>query len=234
MGMKSFFLLLTVAMLPLDARAACPSPSTAVDIIEAAEASAEAYRNADLLEFVKTTTRLEAGVPCLAEPLPRNVVAQVHRMMGLRAFVDQKTEKAEQAFGAARGIEPAYRFPETMVPPGHPIMNAYESMSVDTLATKPVPSAAGGYFHFVRSHGRSALQLGWRRRGVELSLAGRRDVRLCGGGRLRSRGDGDRHATSGSEPAPRGERWWRGPARRVGLWGRRIERSAVRQPRDAL
>lgn len=145
--MTSALLLVTVAT-TTNAHAACPMPATAVDVIESAEASAEAYRNADLLEFVKTTTRLEAQVPCLAEPLPRNVAANVHRMMGLRAFVDQKREKSEQAFGAARSIEPAYRFPETMVPPGHPIMDAYETLSTDEVATREVPAAAGGYFQF--------------------------------------------------------------------------------------
>jgi hypothetical protein len=148
MGFYKSTLSLMVALAPAAAQADCPSPATAVDVIESAEGSANAYRNADLLEFVKTTTKLEAQVPCMAEPLPRNVVANVHRMMGLRAFVDQKREKAEQAFGAARSIEPAYRFPETMVPPGHPIMEAYEALAVDDVTTREIPAASGGYFQF--------------------------------------------------------------------------------------
>ena len=130
------------------AHAACDLPATAVDVIEASENSASAYENADLTGFMTTTSALEAKLACLQEPLPRNVIAGVHRMMGLRAFVDQKRDKAEQAFGAARAIEPAYRFPETVIPPGHPIMSAYEALDVSDPATKDVPTAAAGYFQF--------------------------------------------------------------------------------------
>lgn len=157
MGRLSKPILVAAALhTPAAALAACPTPTTSVDVIEEAEASAEAYKNADLVGFVKHTTQLEAAIPCLAEPLERNVAAQVHRMMGLRAFVDQKSEKSQEAFGAARGIEPAYRFPETMVPPGHPIMDAYEAMAADEIAVrKDVPTAAGGYFQF---DGRSSTE----------------------------------------------------------------------------
>ena len=132
----------------LPAQAACDLPSTAVDVIESSENSASAYENADLTGFMTTTSELEAKLACLQEPLPRNVIAGVHRMMGLRAFVDQKPEKAQQAFGAARSIESAYRFPETMVPPGHPIMSAYEALDVSEPVTKDVPTAENGYFQF--------------------------------------------------------------------------------------
>lgn len=134
----------------------CPKPTTAVDVIEHSEASADAYKNADLVGFVTHTTQLEAAIFCLAEPLERNLIANVHRMLGLRAFVDQKATKAQQAFGAARGMEPAYRFPETMVSPDHPVMEAYNALPEAQLSDKkPVPSAAGGYFHF---DGRPALE----------------------------------------------------------------------------
>ncbi|NCG21398.1 MAG: hypothetical protein GWP91_20500 [Rhodobacterales bacterium] len=119
-----------------------------MNIIEASESSAQAYQDADLNRFIETTSKLEELIPCLAEPIPRNVAAGVHRMMGLRAFIDRKGEKSEAAFGAARVIESAYRFPETMVPPGHPIMMAYESLDVSDPPTKSVPSAEGGYFQF--------------------------------------------------------------------------------------
>ncbi len=128
--------------------AACPAPSTSVDVIEAVELAADAYRSADLEGFIETTSKMEALLPCLQEPLPRNVVANVHRMMGLRAFVDRKQEKSESAFGAARVIEPSYRFPETMVPPGHPIMGNYEAFDISQVPVKEVPTPEGGYFQF--------------------------------------------------------------------------------------
>jgi len=128
--------------------AACPTPSTAVDVIEAAEQSVAKYEAADLQGFMDTTSNLESLLPCLQEPLPRNVAANVHRMMGLRAFVDRKPDKSESAFGAARVIEPSYRFPETMIPPGHPIMTNYEALDIAEVPTKVVPDPEGGYFQF--------------------------------------------------------------------------------------
>ena len=153
--MSRAFLLVAI-FVSTPAWADCPLPKTAVDVIEEAEASAEAYKNADLVGFVKHTTQLEAVVVCLGEPLDRNVAASVHRMMGLRAFIDQKGEKSEQAFGAARSIEPNYRFSETMIPQGHPIMKAYEAMPADQFdELKDVEAAADGYFQF---DGRTGLQ----------------------------------------------------------------------------
>ena len=148
MGSTAKILFVCGTLIPAIAYGACPTPATAVNIIEASENAAQAYQDADLNRFFETTSKLEELIPCLAEPLPRNVTAGVHRMMGLRAFIDRKGEKAEAAFGAARVIESAYRFPETMVPPGHPIMTAYESLDVTDPPSKPVASAEGGYFHF--------------------------------------------------------------------------------------
>jgi len=146
---RPFIVMLTSsAYFASPAAAACPESATAVDVIEVAEASARAYEAADLQGFVATSSRLEEMLPCLAEPLPRNVAANVHRMMGLRAFVDQRQEKSTAAFGAARSIEPSYRFPETMVPAGHPIMGNYEAVDVSSVATREVPAPAEGYLHF--------------------------------------------------------------------------------------
>jgi hypothetical protein len=140
--------LTALGVAPATAQAACPTTTTVIDLIEVSESSATAYEAADLQGFIETSSRLDSTLPCVSEPIPRNVAANIHRMMGLRAFVDQKKEKSVGAFGAARAIEPSYRFPETMVPQGHPIMAGYEAMDISAVASKEVRKPAEGYLHF--------------------------------------------------------------------------------------
>ena len=145
---RPLIVLLALGVASTPSEAACPSSVTVIDVIEVSESSATAYEAADLQGFIETSSRLESMLPCVSEPIPRNVAANLHRMMGLRAFVDQKKDKSEGAFGAARSIEPSYRFPETMVPPGHPIMARYEAMDISAAASKEVKRPAEGFLHF--------------------------------------------------------------------------------------
>ena len=64
---------------------------------------------------------------CVSEPVPRNVAAAVHRMTGLRGFVDRDPDRSTKAFAAGRYLEPAYKFPATLVPEGHPVLRDYEA-----------------------------------------------------------------------------------------------------------
>jgi hypothetical protein len=123
-----------VHLLSALAIAACPSTSAdAFLVLERAEA---AFQTLDLPAFRTETDAIAATVGCLREQLPRDLIARVHRVEGLRAFVDGDQTRAAGAFAAARAIEPSYRFPETLVPADHPVQVQY-------LATDPglVPRA---------------------------------------------------------------------------------------------
>jgi hypothetical protein len=79
--------------------------------------------------FVKTTDALDLAIPCLGEPLTRHLAAEIHRTKGIRA-VSERDPEAPLVFAAARTIEPAYKFPSTLIPEGNPVRLAYAE--VDT------------------------------------------------------------------------------------------------------
>lgn len=105
------------------AEAACPS--TSEDVVLSIEKAEGAFRDLDVVLFRRETDGLTLEVGCLHEHLPREVIARIHRVEGLRAFVDGDTDRAVGAFASARVIEPSYRFPETLVPVDHPVQGQY-------------------------------------------------------------------------------------------------------------
>jgi hypothetical protein len=132
------------ALLGAVARAACPEPvpSTALAArIDGAEARFAAH---DAAGFAAEAAAARSAVECLAEPLPRPTAADLHRLVGLAAFVDRDADLAVRSFASARAIEPAWVFPGSLVPEGHPIRADYTSMDPATSDTEPVFPARRG------------------------------------------------------------------------------------------
>lgn len=124
------------------ASAACPSSS--VDVLLAVEHAEASFIALDLEAFRRTTDSLDVELSCLTDSLPREVIARVHRMEGLRAFVDGNQDKAVAAFASARAIQPNYRFPEAMVPRGHPVSQRYDEQDPSDGGARPLPPPADG------------------------------------------------------------------------------------------
>ncbi|MEQ1506207.1 MAG: hypothetical protein ABMB14_28500 [Myxococcota bacterium] len=103
--------------------AACPASSA--DLLAALEDAEAGFGNLDLDLFRVASDTAAADVACLAETLPRPLIARLHRVQGLRAFVDDDPVAAAAAFASARAIEPNYQFPEALVPAGHPVRERY-------------------------------------------------------------------------------------------------------------
>jgi hypothetical protein len=126
------------------AGAACPAPvpSTALAAhIDEAEASFAAH---DPERFAEQSTAARADLECLAEALPRPTAADQHRLVGLAAFVARDADLAVRSFASARALEPAWTFPESLVPAGHPIRDDYASMDPASSPTAPVLPSRGG------------------------------------------------------------------------------------------
>ena len=89
--------------------------------------------------FRAAITRLEAALPCLVEPLAPTDAARVHRALGLSAWLARDTAAATAAFAAARAADPAYTFPEAMVPAANPVRRAYEGAPTEGPTTVLAP-----------------------------------------------------------------------------------------------
>ncbi|MED5372025.1 MAG: hypothetical protein VX899_13485 [Myxococcota bacterium] len=109
--------------------------------LEDAEAAFEARDKAQVLA---SRDQAVLTVNCMVEPITRSSAARLHRVMGLAAFLEKDQEAAQRSFAAARRLEPAYTFPTSMVPEGHPVREDYRALAVETLSAHTlVPPLSG-------------------------------------------------------------------------------------------
>lgn len=135
--------------LPAQALESCPEgPERSVqELSDGLDGALDAYAAADVDAFLERTNELNAMLPCLAEPISRDVAAAAHRIRGMRAFIDRQPVVARNAFSAARALEPAYSFPTSLVPEGHPLAKAY-AHAPEAPTTDPVEPARSGHLRF--------------------------------------------------------------------------------------
>jgi len=126
----------------------CPAPASTNTILGLVEEVQNDYAALDAPALADAANRLDAALACLREPIPRPVAAGVHRAHGLRAFIDRDPEHATRAFAAARSIEPAWTFPDSVAPKGNPLWSTYEAIPMAAGKTATVPAAPAGYYLF--------------------------------------------------------------------------------------
>lgn len=138
-----------VALLPSRARAQdCAAPTSTADV-ETSLAEAEAkFTNLDMDGFRRAVDQAFVALPCVREPVPRHLAASLHRWRGLRAYVDRDPDTSTRAFAAARSIEPSWTFPESLVPPGNPVLTDYAAIDPATGRLEPVPAPNDGTLYF--------------------------------------------------------------------------------------
>ncbi|MEQ1571857.1 MAG: hypothetical protein ABMA64_39890 [Myxococcota bacterium] len=120
-----------------------PTPTTA-DLTDRLAAAQQAWIELDVDRFKDELTALDAALPCTGDVLGRHLVAELHRFEGLRSFVDRDSERSISAFAAARSIEPTYRFPESVLPTGHPALADYSAGDPDADETTRLPQPLEG------------------------------------------------------------------------------------------
>ena len=130
--------------MPEVGRAACEETATTADLAAAIEEAHAAYAEVDAEAFRAAADKIEGTVPCVGDGIARHLAAELHRHVGIAAFVGKDRERAARAFSAARGIEETWRFPDVMVPAGHPIARLYEE-SAPPVERREVPAPAGGH-----------------------------------------------------------------------------------------
>lgn len=127
----------------------CDEPADSTQLTAAVNEAEGAFTGLDIAAFKEATDRIQTLLPCMVDPIPSNVAAEVHRFLGIRAVGDRDEVQAEQMFAAARMIEPEYEFPVGLIPEGNPVRDAYSRLSLDQPLWQYVPPPAdGGYFHF--------------------------------------------------------------------------------------
>lgn len=136
-------------LLPAPALAAdCPRPTTTADLVAALDRAKDRYSDLDVDGFQASMVEARAVVPCLREEMTRHLSAELHRFEGLMAFVDRDPSHSTIAFAAARALEPNYRFPESVVPAGNPVLTDYDAIDPDSVDIKKVAEPMSGRISF--------------------------------------------------------------------------------------
>lgn len=144
-----FCVVLAALLLPGSAWARdCADRWSAVQL-EAVLVDAEvAYERLDLAGFRDAADDARRMLPCLSEAVMPPMAARYHRVRGMAAFVDRDRREAREAFAAARALEPAWRFPSTMVPEGNPLLEDYGALPLDGGRYEKVAPPAEGRISF--------------------------------------------------------------------------------------
>ncbi len=129
-----------------DTASACPATTTAADFEAASAAGVAAFADLDIDALNKAQVAGAKALTCLSEPVGIKDAAAFHRMIGLAAFTRHDLAAARAEFHAARRLEPGYAIPESVAPPGHPLVALYEeSANADEGELQAVQASAGGW-----------------------------------------------------------------------------------------
>lgn len=135
-------------VLLLVASALADCNATTADLTLTLEDAEAAFGRLDIVAFRAATDRANTDVKCLREVAPRPLAARLHRLEGLRWWADGDQARARASFASAHTIEPAYTFPEALVPPGHPVLAEYAASAELPGSTAPVPPPSGAALWF--------------------------------------------------------------------------------------
>ncbi len=144
---RSLAISLLVALTPAFASAACPVAIDEGLLVQRIDGALDALVVLDIEAFRTRTDAVQGIVPCVDQALAPAQIADLHRLIGLRAF-GERADFAPGAFAAARRLEPDYHFPKALIPPGNPVLDVYTSVSLDDRPTDRVRAPTEGYLMF--------------------------------------------------------------------------------------
>lgn len=131
--------MLALSLLALTAvgLAACPAQVSLTWIDEQLTAGEIAFVT-DPAVLVLTGDRLASALPCVDEALDARLAARLHRLQGLRHFVQDSESEARRDFAAVRDTSPSMGVPTTLIPADHRVHQLFEATELASLPTEPV------------------------------------------------------------------------------------------------
>lgn len=123
----------------------CADKTSIVELNRSMDKAEKAYGSLDLDGFMGSSDLLRTDLPCLGEPMTRVVAERIHRIEGLRGYLDGDRRAASQSFAAARALDPDYSFPDTLVPAGYPEFELYNALDLTLGSTSKVDPMIDGY-----------------------------------------------------------------------------------------
>ncbi len=132
-----------LAASPLDG---CREASSVEQFAAAATAGELAFADLDLPGLLRAGDDAARALTCLDKVVGTRDAAAFHRLLGLIAFTRHDLDDARSEFHAARRLDPSYQIPESVAPPGHPLVALYDESALgDEGQLEPVQAAGGGW-----------------------------------------------------------------------------------------
>ena len=129
------------------ALASCETPVGNADVHEALNDATRAYAAFDEAGFLAKVDAINADLACMDEIVAPTYASALHRLRGLRSFLEKDYGVAELHFAAARRIDPTYRFPDSIAPTGNPLHKRYGAVDIGDLNDRRVvPEPARGSY----------------------------------------------------------------------------------------
>ncbi|MCB9765810.1 MAG: hypothetical protein H6739_38905 [Alphaproteobacteria bacterium] len=124
----------------------CTQQTTLADLNAAAARGEQAFADLDVEALNAARDDALEALPCLGESISPSDAAAFHRLMGMSAFVARERQQVTSEFHAARKLQPGYEVPESVAPPGHPLIEAYnDAVLADEGALRTPYPPVGGY-----------------------------------------------------------------------------------------
>lgn len=133
---------------PALAAPACPTPTHAAELSAKVNSAEQAYATFEVETFASSLDEASLILPCIEDVVPADVSAHYLRMLGLRYFIERDPTHADQAFAAARSIDAAYVFPDSLIPAGHSVRTHYTAIDLSTVVPIPIAAARTGSILF--------------------------------------------------------------------------------------
>lgn len=121
---------------PLSSYAACTGAPISSDSLRTAlDAAIQEYPKFNDGDFRTEAATFMDTLPCLSEPVTKDLAARIHRLVGLRARIEDGTDqRARLAFAAARAADPTYDLPSWLAGPLDPERAEYVAIPLDLIS----------------------------------------------------------------------------------------------------
>ena len=115
-------------------------PADNADVSRAVDEAMVSYGAFEVDGFRASTDAAVEAASCLREVVSPEVAAGLHRVRGLRSFLDKDFGDAEYHFAAARLADPAYAWPVDIAPEDGPLLRRYVALAVEGGDAVPEPA----------------------------------------------------------------------------------------------
>jgi len=124
------------------AHAACPAPTTALDLERRLTKAEQGFAEIDPVGLRAALEQARETLPCMGEAVTPGVAARLHRAEGLAALDANNRALAEQAFAAARAVEPDFALPSAYAT--ETVRDIYMAVDPARGATQPLGKPKAG------------------------------------------------------------------------------------------